>query len=203
MTTYSSPVPVGCRPTSGFRTKARPTHAGDDYAPPVPGQTNIPIFAVANGTVKRTGRNILAGHSGLAVMLDHGIHKDQYGADKMESYYGHLAAFTVKPGDPVRAGQRIGTMGTTGNSTAIHVHLGVLCNGAFIDPSEWLGRKGVTVGKSAPVVAVKPQVYVVRPGDALSLIAKRNNKTVAALMKLNPAIRDKDEIAIGQKIKLS
>lgn len=200
MTTYSSPVPVDCRPTSGFRTKARPTHAGDDYAPPEPGQKGIQITAVADGTVEKAGTNILAGHTGKAVWIDHGIHKDKYGADRMESYYGHLASYSVKAGDSVKAGQVIGIMGTTGNSTAIHLHLGVLCNGKFIDPSDWLARKGVTIGKTAPV---KPQatVYTVKAGDTLSGIAVRYGTTDDKLAAKN-GIKNKHLISIGQKIKL-
>ncbi|HAY42803.1 MAG TPA: M23 family peptidase, partial [Micrococcaceae bacterium] len=144
MTTYSSPVPAGCRPTSGFRTKARPDHAGDDFAPPKPGQKNVPIHAVADGTVERVGTSILADHSGKAVLINHGIHKDKYGSDRMKSYSGHLANYSVMVGDKVKAGEVIGEMGETGQATGIHLHLGVLCNGKFIDPSDWLARKGVT-----------------------------------------------------------
>lgn len=200
MTTYSSPVPVGCRPTSGFRTKARPDHAGDDFAPPKPGQKGVLIHAVADGTVKRIGTKIMAGHTGKAVWIDHGIHEDKYGADRMESYSGHLAVISVRAGEKVKAGQVIGEMGETGNATGIHLHLGVLCNGTFIDPSDWLERKGVTVGKTAPV---KPtaSTYTVKAGDTLSGIAVKHGTTSAKLAKANQ-ISNPNLISIGQKIKL-
>lgn len=201
MTTYSSPVPVGCRPTSGFRTKARPTHAGDDFAPPKPGQKDVPITAVADGTVSAVGNtNGLPGHSGKYVLIDHGIHADKYGRDRMKSYSGHLASYSVKAGAKVKAGEVIGIMGETGQATGIHLHLGVLCNGKYIDPSEWLARKGVTIGKTAPV---KPagRTYTVKAGDTLSAIALKNGTTSAKLAKANQ-ISNPNLIAVGQKIKL-
>lgn len=202
MTNYSSPVPAGCRPTSGFRTKARPDHAGDDFAPPEPGQTKVKLHAVADGVVQRVGRNILAGHSGLAVLIDHGYMKDKYGNDRMQSYEGHMARYTVKAGDKVKAGDVIGEMGKTGNASGIHVHLGVLCNGAFIDPSEWLARKGVTIGKDKPRVTAAPKSYTVRAGDTLGGIAARHKTTVGQLLKLNPSIQDADLIQVGQRVRL-
>ena len=44
--------------------------------------------------------------------------------------------------------------------------------------------------------------YKIKSGDTLSAIARRNNTTVAALMKLNPKITDKDKIRAGQFIKV-
>lgn len=201
MTTYSSPVPVGCRTTSGFRTKARPDHAGDDFAPPKPGQKGIPIHAVADGTVKRVGNTaVLAGHTGKAVLIDHGIHKDKFGADRMQSYSGHLANYSVRAGDKVKAGQVIGEMGETGNASGIHLHLGMLCNGKYIDPSDWLARKGVTIGKTAPVKATAA-TYTVKAGDTLSAIAVKHGTTSAKLAKANQ-ISNPNLIRVGQKIKL-
>ena len=200
MTTYSSPVPAGCRPTSGFRTKARPDHAGDDFAPPKPGQKNVPIHAVADGTVERVGTSILADHSGKAVLINHGIHKDKYGSDRMKSYSGHLANYSVMVGDKVKAGEVIGEMGETGQATGIHLHLGVLCNGKFIDPSDWLARKGVTIGKTAPLTPAG-RTYTVKAGDTLSAIALKHGTSSAKLAAANK-ISNPNEISIGQKIKL-
>lgn len=45
--------------------------------------------------------------------------------------------------------------------------------------------------------------YTVKKGDTLSQIAKNNNTTVAALLKLNPDIKNADLIYIGQKIVVS
>lgn len=206
MTKFSSPVPKGARFMSGFMTVDRPNHAGDDWAPIVPGNKTTKIHAAADGTVRTVGRNIMPGHSGLAVKIDHGKLKDQYGTDRMETYYGHLASYSVKVGDKVKAGQVIGIMGATGNVTGIHLHFGVLCNGKWIAPTAWLARKGVEVGKDAPLIVTAPKTHTVKAGDTLGGIAKANGTTVAKLLKLNPAIAKADpkgnKIQVGQKVTL-
>lgn len=203
---YSSPVPKGARFTSGFMTKSRPNHAGDDWAPIKPGNRSTKIHAAGDGVVRRVGRNIMPGHSGSAVIIDHGNLTDEYGTDRMETYYGHLASYSVKSGDIVKAGQVIGVMGATGNVTGIHLHFGVLCNGRWIAPTAWLSRKSVTIGKDSPKSVSKPKTYTVKSGDTLGAIAARHGSTVAKLLKLNPAIAKADpqgdKIQIGQKVTL-
>ena len=58
--------------------------------------------------------------------------------------YAHLSKLDVKPGDSVKAGQRIGASGNTGNSTGPHLHFEMRNNirwsaGEDLDPSEILG----------------------------------------------------------------
>lgn len=206
MTNFSSIVPKGARFISGFRTAARPTHAGDDWAPIKPGDKNTKLHAAADGVVRTVGRNIMPGHSGEAVRIDHGNMTDKYGTDRMETYYGHMRAIHVKAGDKVKAGQVIGIMGDTGNVTGVHVHFGVLCNGQWIAPTAWLARKGVQIGKDAPRTVSKPKTHTVKAGDTLGAIAARNGSTVAKLLKLNPAIAKADpqgdKISVGQKVTL-
>ena len=83
----------------------------------------------------------------------------------MYSYYGHLDEIDVKEGDVVEAGTRIGKSGNTGDSTGPHLHFGVFMNAedpngaiwnadsgvGFIDPVDWLDRKGVDAGQDEPV----------------------------------------------------
>lgn len=150
MTKFSSPVPVGSRSTSGFMTKARPNHAGADWAPPKPGQ-NVGVYAVADGTVIAAGKNVLAGHSGNIVIIDHGKLTGNGSTDHTVTNYGHLYSYRVVKGDKVKAGQKIGLMGATGNATGVHLHLGVRFNGRFADPRAWLKTKGITPGTTKPV----------------------------------------------------
>ncbi len=55
------------------------------------------------------------------------------------SLYAHLDAATVKSGDLVEAGDRIGGEGLTGLTTGFHLHWAVYKNGEPIDPLSTLG----------------------------------------------------------------
>lgn len=63
---------------------------------------------------------------GNYVVVDHG--------NGYTSLYGHLQKATVKQGDTVSSGQQVGVIGSTGSSTAPHLHLRVRKNGQSIDP---------------------------------------------------------------------
>lgn len=166
--TYSSPVPAGAgAPTSVFGPRGDSFHLGTDYGV----ATGTPITAVTDGEVLRveTGKKVgdtspssaLKHHTGNGVVVKHG----EIGGDEMYSYYGHLSEVDVKPGDKVKAGSVVGKAGNTGNSTGPHLHFGVMVNSdepngakwksatntGFIDPHDWLKRKGVNAGSVAPV----------------------------------------------------
>lgn len=99
-------------------------HAGidiDGY-----GLDGSPIVASAAGTV------ILAeyyGGYGNCVIIDHG--------NGYTTLYGHMSGFAVSVGDSVGAGQTIGYLGSTGNSTGTHCHFEIRINGATVDPEAW------------------------------------------------------------------
>lgn len=166
--TYSSPVPADTgAPTSVFGPRGDSFHLGTDYGV----ATGTPITAVTDGEVLRveTGKKVgdtspssaLKHHTGNGVVVKHG----DIGGDEMYSYYGHLSEVDVKPGDKVKAGSVVGKAGNTGNSTGPHLHFGVFLNAdepngakwksstntGFIDPHDWLKRKGVNAGSDAPV----------------------------------------------------
>jgi murein DD-endopeptidase MepM/ murein hydrolase activator NlpD len=82
-----------------------------------------PVFATANGTVTTAASY---GAYGNLIILDHG-----YG---LETRYGHLAAFRVKPGQEVRRGEQIGVVGSTGRATSPHLHYEVRVNGRILNP---------------------------------------------------------------------
>lgn len=87
-------------------------HSGVDY---VNGNPNADIVAYKKGTVVSAG---VAADGASHVIIKH---DDHY------SIYWHLAHGSIKVavGDTVKAGQVIGTIGTTGNSTGIHLHFGI------------------------------------------------------------------------------
>ena len=99
-------------------------HTGIDLAGPF----GTPIVAAADGVVVAAdvssvgyGNHVIIAHAGGLLTL-----------------YGHLEAMLVKPGDAVKAGQPIGLLGSTGNSTGPHCHFEVRANGVPVDPRQFL-----------------------------------------------------------------
>lgn len=112
----TSPYGMRKHPVTGLQA----FHNGKDYRCNV-GQ---PVGAIADGVINHAG---VAGNAGLLVAIDH--------ANGMQSLYMHLSATQAKPGTQVRAGEVIGSCGSTGRSTAPHLHLSIKQNGQFIDPT--------------------------------------------------------------------
>ena len=56
----------------------------------------------------------------------------------IKTYYAHLSATWVLEGETVRAGQKIGESGSTGQSTTPHLHFSVVEDGKFVDPEPFL-----------------------------------------------------------------
>lgn len=89
--------------------------------------TSPPIFAADSGTVVSAGSS---GAYGNRVVIDHN--------NGMRTVYAHLASISVKPGQTVSRGSKIGVMGTTGRSTGIHLHFEVYVNGSLQNPMKYL-----------------------------------------------------------------
>lgn len=71
---------------------------------------------------------------GWLVVIDHG--------NGWHTAYGHLSRLTVKKGDTVRAGERVGLAGQTGVATEPELHFEIRKDGLPIDPSPRLGIGG-------------------------------------------------------------
>jgi len=54
--------------------------------------------------------------------------------DGYKSLYAHLSVISVKQGDKVIRGNKIGEVGNTGKSLTPHLHFGVIKDGNYIDP---------------------------------------------------------------------
>jgi murein DD-endopeptidase MepM/ murein hydrolase activator NlpD len=116
------PVTSPKQKTSGWRTKARPTHTGTDFGWYVGGVTYPrDVFAISDGTVK-TGSESRAGN-----------YVNLYSGNK-RWLYGHLASISVRNGQTVKAGQKLGVMGQTGNAQGVHLHLSLYINGVESNP---------------------------------------------------------------------
>ncbi|MEY9996290.1 murein DD-endopeptidase MepM/ murein hydrolase activator NlpD [Streptomyces sp. V4I8] len=108
-------------------------HTGVDFAVP----TGTSVKAVGAGKVVSAGWE---GSFGYQVVIRH--------ADGRYSQYAHLSAISVKDGQSVGAGQRIGRSGSTGNSTGPHLHFEVRTGPGFgsdIDPVAYLRAGGVRI----------------------------------------------------------
>ncbi|NUR14810.1 MAG: peptidoglycan DD-metalloendopeptidase family protein [Dermatophilaceae bacterium] len=90
-----------------------------------------PVYAAADGQVMRAGWN--SSGWGNQVLVDHGIRR---GVDLVTSY-NHLSRVATWDG-PVRRGQVIGYVGTTGFSTGCHLHFGTYEDGRPVNPDGWL-----------------------------------------------------------------
>ena len=150
-------LPVFGRITSRFtRSRFHPLlrifrpHKGVDIA--APAGTNISAPAAAR--VAFVGRRL--GH-GLVVELDHGA--------GVLSRYAHCKSVTVRQGDFVSVGDVIATVGSSGLSTAPHVHFEVLVRGQAIDPLKYLITAKLTPRES-PATAGAPTVPTVPPAPA-------------------------------------
>lgn len=112
----------------GFRARGG-SHMGIDM---LAGGGN-PIYAAADGVV-RVSQESYGGY-GVAVTIDSVV-----GGQRITTLYGHMiyGSRTVGVGQTVQAGQVIGLVGSTGRSTANHLHFEVYLNGSNIDPWAWL-----------------------------------------------------------------
>lgn len=119
--------PVKGYVTRGFHItggeKSEQYHPGIDIA----AAQNTPIEAAGEGLVVTSGYDETYGH---VVEIDHG-----YG---IYTLYGHNDRNLVKVGDRVSRGDPIAFLGSTGKSTAPHLHFEIRKNGIPVDPKKYL-----------------------------------------------------------------
>lgn len=121
--------PVHGTVNSGFGIRPDPFtgqpayHEGVDISTP----RSEPVVATADGIVLRSG---WAGEYGKAIAIAHG--------DRYETLYGHLEQTLVTEGQRVHRGDRVGLVGSTGRSTAPHLHYEVHVDGRAVNPLEYI-----------------------------------------------------------------
>lgn len=114
---------VGGSITSHMGNRWGSLHKGMDIA----GVSNRSILAADNGVVVSAGYD--SGGYGNKVIINH---KNGY-----KTIYAHLNSINVSTGETVSKGSKIGVMGTTGDSTGVHLHFEVYKNGSLQNPSKF------------------------------------------------------------------
>jgi len=131
----------------GFRSdpfnKDTKFHGGVDIAAPI----GTPVLASADGQVASVGTE---GGYGKTIAILH--------ADGSESRYSHLDTHMVSQGQQVRAGQKIGTVGSSGHSTGPHLDYRLSQDGVSVDP-----LKVSENAKNAVPSAVAPAPIAAQP----------------------------------------
>ena len=98
-------------------------HRGTD----IPAPEGTPILAAHSGTVIISGWNNSYGNQ---VLLDNGA--------GLSTRYAHMTQTAVTAGEAVTAGQVIGYVGNTGDSTGNHLHFEVMQNGVRVNPMDMI-----------------------------------------------------------------
>jgi murein DD-endopeptidase MepM/ murein hydrolase activator NlpD len=125
-------VPVRGRLSSRYGMRYHPIlrrrklHTGDDLS----ARQGTPFTAARSGRVLYSGWKKGYGNT---VIIDHG--------NGVSTLYGHASKLSAKAGQPVKAGEYIGNVGSTGWSTGPHLHFEVRKNGKPINPTPYLKGK--------------------------------------------------------------
>lgn len=131
--------PVNGRFTSRYGMRFHPVlqyarwHSGIDIGAPA----GTPIYSVSDGVVAFAGRR---GGYGNYVRIEH--------AGGLATGYAHLSRIAVAPGTPLRAGQLLGTVGSTGLSTGPHLHYEVYRGARSLDPASAQGLLASAGGRA-------------------------------------------------------
>lgn len=173
-------------------------------------ETGDDVFAAFEGMVR-----VSQYHSsyGNVVVIRHN--------NGLETLYAHMSQRKVKPGDHVEAGDIIGLGGNTGRSYGAHLHFEIRFMGEAVDPNlivdpakknlrdweivlekEHFDHKALAVD-SKVIDARKSgssKYHIVKKGETLSSIARKNKTSVEALCKLNK-IKKTSTLQLGQKIR--
>jgi len=112
-------LPVALPIGDGFGPRGVRFHTGID----IPAAHGTAVLAARRGVVAFAG---LAGGYGRLVVVAHGR--------GVETYYAHLSQVEVGVGEPVRHGEHVGLVGSSGHSSGPHLHFEVRVRGAAVDP---------------------------------------------------------------------
>lgn len=129
VTGFIWPCPAYTRISSYFGPRPQPVpgastnHKGVDLAAPY----GADILASASGVVTTAKYSASAGNY---VVIAHG--------NGMSTVYMHASSLLVSVGQTVRQGQVIAKVGSTGYSSGNHLHFGVIKNGTYVNPLNYI-----------------------------------------------------------------
>ena len=169
--TGSAPVAAGVTAAYGDKGSmwagTNGTHKGTDYAVPI----GTPVISWKDGVVSN---QVLDSGYGTAVMIEH--------ADGMQSIYGHLSSKEVNAGDKVKAGQRIGKSGDTGNSSGPHLHFEIRKGkNNPVDPAGYTGAKSLLGGQYISAFVAPTSSELLGTGAA----SNSTNTSIGATMSID------------------
>jgi murein DD-endopeptidase MepM/ murein hydrolase activator NlpD len=100
-------------------------HKGLDFTAPY----GTPVYATGDGIVTEAYRSTTYGN---VIFIDHNF--------DFETRYAHLSNFKVEKGQKVKRGEIIGYVGSTGVSTAPHLHYEIWFKGKHVNPINFFQR---------------------------------------------------------------
>ena len=123
------PVPTSGRITSTFGNREQPTEGASAYHKglDIGASSGSNIVAAAGGTVTTATYSVSAGNF---VMISHG--------NGLYTVYMHSSKLLVSVGEQVNQGEVIALVGSTGFSTGAHLHFGVMKNGTYVNPQDYV-----------------------------------------------------------------
>ncbi len=124
------PAPSCHRVSSPYGWRNSGWHNGIDLVKAGGGALNTPVIASKSGRVEVVQRS--SSGYGNMVLINHG--------DGYKTRYAHMVKGSIKVsvGDYVEAGQTIGKVGSTGNSSGPHLHFEVIVNGETRNPKNYI-----------------------------------------------------------------
>ncbi|WP_185146627.1 M23 family metallopeptidase [Chryseobacterium sp.] len=132
-----------------------------------------PVVAATDGFVTRTGNS---GLGGKQVWLRDGNLGNSL-------YYAHLDSIMVEAGKQVKAGDTLGTVGSTGNAAggATHLHFGIYSTGGAVDPYPYIHQRSIPEQKKTNVNSAaalkKSSKLRSGPGAQFDTVATLSEKT--------------------------
>lgn len=110
--------------------KIKKFHEGMDFSAPI----GTEIYATGDGVVSEV-KTSFSGY-GKHVKIDHGF--------GYQTLYAHMSSFNVRKGQKIKRGDIIGYVGSTGTSTAPHLHYEVVKKGRKVNPQLYYFQEDLT-----------------------------------------------------------